>query len=64
MANTDKSVLLLFQRPFEPVFTPRDNGKAVFDLPDNYYTERYKNIGQEISTRFGADNIEQRVSFF
>lgn len=59
--NSDSKALeLLFQRPLEPVFTSRDNGKAAFDLPDSFYTDRYKNTQVELQSRFG-DSVEQKV---
>lgn len=52
----DKNNLLrLFDRPREPVFVPKGEGDGVlFDVPSNFLTDRYKDIGSEISTRFGS----------
>lgn len=61
MSDAKNNLLLLFQKPLEPVFTVKDNGKTAFDLPDSYYTDRYKPIGTELSSRFG-DDVEKRVS--
>lgn len=61
MSDDSSNLLLLFQKPLEPVFTPKDNGKTAFDLPVDYYTDRYKPIGTELSSRLG-DDIEKRVS--
>lgn len=61
MSDPKSNLLLLFQKPLEPVFTVKDNGKTAFELPQDYYTDRYKPIGSELSTRFG-DDIEKRVS--
>lgn len=59
--NTDlKALELLFQRPLEPVFTTRDNGKTVFDLPESVYTDRYRNNTEEVSNRF-SQNVETRI---
>ncbi|KAH8394837.1 hypothetical protein KR222_007866 [Zaprionus bogoriensis] len=59
--NTDlKALELLFQRPLEPVFTTRDSGKTVFDLPDSFYTDRYRNNTEEVSNRF-SQNVETRI---
>lgn len=55
MANDKNNLLLLFQKPREPLFTPRDDGKTGFDMPENFFTDRYRPIGSDISTRFGAD---------
>lgn len=54
MSNLD-AIRLLFQRPNEPLFTAKDNGKTVFELPPDFYTERYKSIGTSIGIRFGED---------
>lgn len=55
MANQKKNLLFLFDRPNEPVFMPKGNEKAVFDVPDNFFTDKYKPIGNEIQSRFGED---------
>ncbi|XP_022227535.2 phenoloxidase 2 [Drosophila obscura] len=56
MTNTDlKALELLFQRPLEPVFTSRDQGKVVFELPDSFYTDRYRNDSVAVSNRFSQD---------
>lgn len=56
-----ENLLLLFQKPLEPVFTLKDNGKTKIDVPSEYYTDRYKPIGSELENRFG-DDVEKRVS--
>lgn len=61
MSDDKSNLLLLFQKPLEPVFTLKDNGKTAIDLPQDYYTDRYKPIGAELQTRFG-DDVEKRVS--
>ncbi|XP_034653505.1 phenoloxidase 2 [Drosophila subobscura] len=56
MTNTDlKALELLFQRPLEPVFTTRDQGKVVLELPDSFYTDRYRNDTVAVSNRFSQD---------
>lgn len=55
-----ENIALLFQRPNEPLFAPKDNGKVVFDVPSEFYTDRYKIIGTAISSRFGT-NINKTV---
>lgn len=60
MSDDKKSLLLLFQRPNEPLFTKKDNGKVVFDVPEDFLTDRYKPIGSELQSRFGED-VETRV---
>lgn len=54
MSNLD-AIRLLFQRPNEPLFTAKDNGKTVFELPPDFYTQRYKSIGTSIGIRLGED---------
>lgn len=60
MAQDKNNLLLLFQKPLEPVFTKKDNGKTAFDLPADFYTDRYKTIGPQLQTRFGED-VENKV---
>ncbi|XP_075147708.1 phenoloxidase 2-like [Haematobia irritans] len=60
MAADKKALELMFQRPLEPVFTSRDNGKAALDVPDSYYTERYSGSNVELQSRFG-DNVEIKI---
>ncbi|XP_004526317.1 phenoloxidase 2 [Ceratitis capitata] len=54
-----KNLLLLFDRPNEPVFM--EKGKAaVFDVPDKFLTDRYRPISTEVQSRFG-EKAEQRI---
>lgn len=55
-----KNLLLLFERPQEPVFMEKGDQKTVFDIPDNFLSERYRPIGSELQTRFG-ETAELRV---
>lgn len=50
-----KDLLLLFERPNEPIFTPKGKDNAVFEVPDNFLTEKYQPIGTEVQSRFGED---------
>lgn len=50
-----KNLLLLFERPSEPVFTPKGKDNAVFEVPDNFLTEKYQPIGAEVQSRFGEE---------
>ncbi|XP_073819928.1 phenoloxidase 2-like [Musca autumnalis] len=59
-SNDTKALELLFQRPLEPVFTSRDNGKAALDLPDSYYTERYSGSNVELQSRYG-DHVDVKI---
>ncbi|XP_055838202.1 phenoloxidase 2-like [Episyrphus balteatus] len=58
--NELKALELLFQRPLEPVFTSRDNGKAAFDVPDTFYTDRFSGVEVELQSRFG-DDVDVRI---
>ncbi|XP_058983168.1 phenoloxidase 2 [Musca domestica] len=58
--NNKKALELLFDRPLEPVFTARDDGKAVFDLPESFYNEQYSDVKDDIGSRFG-DGFEIRI---
>lgn len=60
MADDKTSLLLLFQRPNEPLFTKKDNGKTSFDVPEDFLTDRYKPIGIELQSRFGED-VDTRI---
>lgn len=55
MATGNRNLLALLQRPLEPTFYPKDDGRTVIDLPENYLTERYRPIGANIQNRFGND---------
>ncbi|XP_053676143.1 phenoloxidase 8 [Anopheles nili] len=58
---TDANDLLaLLQRPLEPTFLPKDDGKTVIDLPEDFLTDRYRPIGAELQSRFTND-AEQRI---
>lgn len=52
MANK-RNLLLLFERPQEPVFMEKGSKSSVFDVPDNFLTDRYRGIGAELQNRFG-----------
>ena len=51
---------LLFDRPFDPLFVKRSDGKVAFEIPQEYYTDRYKGISSSLETRFGED-VERTV---
>lgn len=60
MSASKKNLLLLFERPNEPVFMEKGNPSAVFDVPDRFLTERYRPIGNEVQFRAG-EKAEQRI---
>lgn len=45
MANESvvNDIALLLHRPCEPLFAPKSNGKVVFNVPEAFHTDRYKN---------------------
>lgn len=55
MAEAKQNLLLLFQKVNEPVFTLKDNGDTLIEVPEEFYTDRYRPLGDELSTRFGED---------
>ena len=55
MSSDSKNLLLLFQRPLEPSFFPKDDGKTSVVLPASHYSDRYKPISQGLQTRFAAE---------
>lgn len=62
MSLDKNSLLLLFQKPLEPVFTYRGKGKIKIEVPSEYYTERYKSLASKIvDTRF-SDDVEQTIT--
>lgn len=55
-----RNLLLLFERPQEPVFMQKGTKPTVFDIPDKYFNDRYRPIGKEVQSRFGG-MVEQRI---
>uniref|UniRef100_A0A182MQC6 Hemocyanin N-terminal domain-containing protein n=1 Tax=Anopheles culicifacies TaxID=139723 RepID=A0A182MQC6_9DIPT len=53
--SDNRKLLALLQRPLEPTFYPKDNGKTLIDLPESYLTDRYKPIGDTLQTRFSSE---------
>ena len=53
MSADAQNLLLLFQRPQEPSFFPKDDGKTSINLPPNFYSDRYRPISQGLQSRFG-----------
>lgn len=51
---------LLFERPREPLLASKDNGKTIFDVPEEYLTDRYKSVGISLSDRMG-EQVERVV---
>lgn len=56
--NDDLSnLLLLTQRPSEPSFFPKNNGKVKLELPSRFIPDEYKVRGVSIDTRFTPDDV-------
>lgn len=47
-----ENLLLLLERPQEPVFVGKGPNNAVFDVPSKFLTDRFKDIGSDIQPDF------------
>ena len=61
MSASKQDLRLLLQRPLDPLFTKKDDGKVSFEVPQDFLTDRYKPIGTSLATRFGED-VERTVT--
>ncbi|XP_072934080.1 phenoloxidase subunit 1-like [Epargyreus clarus] len=52
-SDLKKNLLLFFERPTEPCFMKKGEDGAVFQLPTNYFPEKYKEVSAKLSDRFG-----------
>ncbi|XP_030746158.1 phenoloxidase 1-like isoform X2 [Sitophilus oryzae] len=59
MSGDKKNLLLLFDRPKEPVFVPKGNERKAFVVPAEYLTDKYKPVGTQVASRFGSEASEQ-----
>lgn len=63
---TVEQLQYLFDRPSEPIFLPKEsdknNKRVVFDVPNEYLTDRQKKLGMQVINRFGekAERISVR----
>uniref|UniRef100_A0A1Y9H270 Tyrosinase copper-binding domain-containing protein n=1 Tax=Anopheles dirus TaxID=7168 RepID=A0A1Y9H270_9DIPT len=48
----------LQQHPYEPLFLPKNDGQLFYDLPESFFTDRYRPIGQNLINRFGAGAVQ------
>ncbi|XP_055837715.1 phenoloxidase 2-like [Episyrphus balteatus] len=55
-----KNLLLLLERPQEPVFMVKGKEATVFDIPDKYFTDRYKPLGNVVTSKFG-ENVDRKI---
>ncbi|CAG4933311.1 unnamed protein product [Colias eurytheme] len=58
MADVVKGLSLLFDRPNEPMISPKGDDNAIFQISEQYLTDDYKNNGIEINNRFGENASE------
>ncbi|XP_072934537.1 phenoloxidase subunit 2-like [Epargyreus clarus] len=71
MADVAQSLQLLFDRPGEPMLTPKGDENALFLLSKEFLPKDFENIGLEINNRFSRDasqtiplqNLKQLPSF-
>ncbi|XP_021182404.1 phenoloxidase 1 [Helicoverpa armigera] len=54
-----ESFKLLFDRPNEPLITPKGDKKALFQLTEKLVPPEYSNNGVELNDRFGDDATER-----
>lgn len=59
MAANKRNLLLLFDRPLEPVFMEKGKNNAKFDVPSQLLNDRYKN-NPSLQERFG-ENAGERI---
>ncbi|XP_026333202.1 phenoloxidase subunit 2-like [Hyposmocoma kahamanoa] len=57
---TLKCLDLLFDRPCEPLITPKGENNAVFQLTEQFIPARYKNNGLELNNRY-CDNASEKI---
>nr|CAH7714650.1 unnamed protein product [Callosobruchus chinensis] len=59
MSGSKSNLLKLFDRPKEPVFMPKGDNNAVFDVPNDYLPDNYKSVGMQVTSRFGENATEK-----
>ncbi|XP_056629808.1 phenoloxidase 1 [Diorhabda sublineata] len=55
MSSAKRNLVKLFDRPKELVVMPKGDDNTVFDVPKEYLPEKYKNVGNQIVSRFGEE---------
>ncbi|KPJ13412.1 Phenoloxidase subunit 1 [Papilio machaon] len=55
MAGSKENLLLFFDRPTEPCFMQKGEERSTFQIPDNFYPDKYKALSNTLANRFGAD---------
>ncbi|XP_030760912.1 phenoloxidase 1-like [Sitophilus oryzae] len=58
MAFNKNNILLLYDRPKEPIFIPKGDERKGFDVPAEYFSDRYRPLGAQLSNRFGEEANE------
>ncbi|KAF7284741.1 hypothetical protein GWI33_021611 [Rhynchophorus ferrugineus] len=58
MTSNKKDLLLLFDRPKEPIFIPKGDERKAFDVPAEYLSDRYRPLGTQLANRFGEEANE------
>uniref|UniRef100_A0AAG5DFL8 Tyrosinase copper-binding domain-containing protein n=1 Tax=Anopheles atroparvus TaxID=41427 RepID=A0AAG5DFL8_ANOAO len=53
----------LLQHPYEPLFLPKSNGQLVYNVPEKFFTDRYRPIGENINNRFGSNAATAAAEF-
>ena len=56
-----KDLLLLFERPNEPIFMQRGKGQSVFEVPESFFVEHYSKFSAEIKKSY-TDTAGTRIS--
>ncbi|KAK4873335.1 hypothetical protein RN001_015364 [Aquatica leii] len=57
--DIQKHLILMLYHPKEPIFTQKGEKKTVFNVPQNFLTDRYQSLGIELQDRFSTDAGEQ-----
>ncbi|OXU22253.1 hypothetical protein TSAR_002571 [Trichomalopsis sarcophagae] len=52
-----QNLLLLFDRPNEPVYVPKGEQKVSFDVPPKYLPDQYQSMADRILNRFGNESL-------
>ncbi|XP_011494439.1 PREDICTED: phenoloxidase subunit 1-like [Ceratosolen solmsi marchali] len=56
LAKMKRNLLLLFDRPHEPIYVPKGEEKISFDIPTNYLNNRYQPVANGILSRFNNES--------
>lgn len=56
-----RNLLLLFDRPREPIFLPKGDRKMIFVLPQNFYIDNYRGDLEPIKQWIDKENLDQKI---